>query len=146
MVMKKDEVLKTGEKIENLVMVSPELKSFKSKVGGLGDVAEELSQEVANLGIKTTLVSLLYKRARYDVKQNNTTVKCIQNIDYSDIPIEDTGKTIKIEVADERLKAQIKTSKIGKATVLFIYNEIYADMGYSGDLLSQAIFLGRSTM
>jgi len=132
-------------KLENLVFVTPEMKSFKSKVGGLGDVSEELGKTLADFGLKVTFVTLLYKYTRQDHRLNGKTTKFVE-IDYTGIPIKDTGKEIEVEVAGEKVKAKIKKSKIGKASVIFLENEKYANAVYGGDLLKQAIFIGRGTL
>ncbi|MEM7825262.1 MAG: glycogen/starch synthase [Candidatus Aenigmatarchaeota archaeon] len=132
--------------LENLIMVTPELKSFKSKVGGLGDVAEELSKVLADLGIKVTVVSILYKKTRKEVEEDGKIDIKIFDLDYSDLQIEDTGKEVEVEVAGEKVVTKIKKSKIGKADVIFLENEKYGDLVYGGDLLKQAIFIGRGTL
>lgn len=136
----------TLSKLKNLIMVSPELKSFKSKVGGLGDVAEELSKDLADFGVKTTIVSLLYRRKRQEIKENGTTITKPIDIDYTGLPIEDTGKSIEVEVAGETVNVKIKKSTIGKADVILLENDEYTDLVYGGDLLKQAIFIGRATL
>jgi len=128
-------------KLGNIIFVTPEMKSFKSKVGGLGDVAEELGKELADMGIKITFITPLYKRMRY--KEKDT---AFVNVDYTGIPIEDTGVEIDVEVNGEKTRIKIKKSKIGKADVIFLENETYADVVYSGDLLRHAIFMGRATL
>lgn len=132
--------------LENLIMVTPELKSFKSKVGGLGDVAEELSKALADLGIKVTIVSILYKKGRKEVEENGKIVIKTFDLDYSDLPIEDTGKEVEVEVAGEKIVAKIKKSKIGNADIIFLENGKYGELVYGGDLLRQAIFIGRGTL
>jgi len=134
-----------ASKIENLIFLTPEMKSFKSKVGGLGDVSEELGKTLASLGLKTTFVIPLYQHTcRYN-RQNGKSMELVK-IDYEDIPIKDTGKKIKIKVAGEKTRVKIKKSKIDKASVIFLENEKYADVVYKGDLLKQAIFIGRGTL
>ena len=137
----KDWLKKVISKAGNIIFVTPEMKSFKSKVGGLGDVAEELGKELAGMGLNITFVTLLYKRTRHS-EQNTDLV----DLNYKEIPIEDTGKEIEVEVAEEKVRAKIKKSKIGKANVIFLENEKYADIVYGGDLLRQAIFIGRGTL
>lgn len=132
-------------KLENLILVTPEMKSFKSKVGGLGDVGEELGKAIANFGIKVTFLTLQYKRTRLDIRYDGKTTQFV-DINYEGVPIKDTGKEIEVEVAGEKVKARIKKSKIGKASVILLENEKYADVVYSENRLEQAIFIGRGTL
>jgi starch synthase len=130
---------------KNLVFVTPEMKSFKSKVGGLGDVSEELGKALANLGMKVTFVTLLYKFTRQDIRYDGKVTNLVE-IDYRGVPLEDTGKEIEVEVAGEKVKAKIKKSKIGRASVVFLENGKYTNLVYGGDFLKQAIFIGRGTL
>lgn len=133
------------EGVENLIFLTPEMRSFKSKVGGLGDVGEELGKSLAALGIKTTFITPLYKHS-YDYNADSGGVRKTIEIDYSGLSIKDTNKSVKVNVVGDNTKVKIKRSKIGHADVIFLENETYADIVYRGDLLKHAIFMGRGTL
>jgi starch synthase len=127
----------------SVVMVTPELKTFKSMVGGLGDVADELPRTVANMGVKTTVVSPLYQFVRGEV----TSVKRIlKTADYSGLDIADNNIAVEFDVFNDRVQARVKTSKMGNVDVVLLEEARYIDVVYSGDLLKDAIVIGRGTL
>ncbi|MFH7903422.1 MAG: glycogen/starch synthase [Candidatus Aenigmatarchaeota archaeon] len=122
---------------KTIVFVTPELKTFKNRAGGLGQVAEELVKALSELGLKMIVVSTLYK---YKVNDSNN----FEEIDYSDLNLEKIGEiTIPI---DKQYNTQIfKTKKYG-ADFYFLFNEEICKALYYGDLLKYAIFLGKGTL
>ncbi|MEM5879610.1 MAG: glycogen/starch synthase [Candidatus Aenigmatarchaeota archaeon] len=128
-----NEVLKPS-----VLLVSAELKSFKSRAGGLGPAVEELAYSLAKLGCKVSVVSLLYKYRRNDRDE-------IEEIDYSDIKLEDLA-TISFWVNNEKVSAQIKKVEKNGVTFYFLENERFANLLYEGDGLQRAIFLARGTL
>ncbi|MEM5829696.1 MAG: glycogen/starch synthase [Candidatus Aenigmatarchaeota archaeon] len=122
----------------NVLMVSAELKSFKSRAGGLGPAVEELAYSLAKLGCKVSVVSLLYKYGR-DEKDE------IKEIDYSDIKLEDFA-VVSFWIANEKVSAQIKKVEKNGVTFYFLENEKFANLLYEGDGLQRAIFLARGTL
>ncbi|MEM5766592.1 MAG: glycogen/starch synthase, partial [Candidatus Aenigmatarchaeota archaeon] len=122
----------------SILLVSAELKSFKSRAGGLGPAVEELAYFLANLGCKVSVVSLLYKYRRNDKDE-------IEEIDYSDIKLEDLA-TISFWVNNEKVSAQIKRVEKNGVTFYFLENEKFANLLYEGDGLTRAIFLARGTL
>ncbi len=122
---------------KNIVIVTPELKSFKARAGGLGPAVEELAKALAELGLEILIIAPLYKKFLRG--------KDFETIDYSDIELEEVGK-IRVRVSGEDAETMIKKSKIEKVQVYFLENEKYADALYCGDLLKQAIFLGRGSL
>jgi ADP-glucose type glycogen/starch synthase len=121
--------------MKKVVFVTPELKTFKSRAGGLGQVAEELVKALAESGVNISVISVLYP-----YKFDGQLVK----IDYSDVSLEKISEfTIIIE---KPYKVQVfKTSKYG-VDFYFLFNEELAPALYCGDLLKFAIFLGKGTL
>ena len=122
---------------KNIVIVTPELKSFKVRSGGLGPAVEELAKALAEFNLKVHIVTPLYRRffkGREPVE-----------VDYSDIFLKDMGE-VNIRVSGGDAKTKIKMSHVGKALVYFLENEKYADILYFGDMLKQCIFLARGTL
>jgi starch synthase len=122
----------------NILMVSAELKSFKSRAGGLGPAVEELAYALVKLGFKVSVVSLLYKYRRNDKDE-------IEEIDYSDIKLEDLA-TLKFWVGNEKVQASVKKVEKDGVTFYFLENEKIANLLYEGDGLQKAIFLARGTL
>jgi len=91
---------------ETVVLVSPELKSFKSRAGGLGPAVEELALALSEVGMKVKVISVLY--THWLNNQNK-----LEKIDYSGFEFEDLGK-IEFMVAKEKVKAQVKRYKANK--------------------------------
>jgi glycogen synthase len=122
----------------NVLMVSAELKSFKSRAGGLGPAVEELAYALAKLGCKVSVVSLLYKYRRNEIDE-------IEEIDYSDIKLEDFT-TLSFWVSNEKVNAQVKKVEKNGVTFYLLENEKMANLLYEGDGLQRAIFLARGTL
>jgi starch synthase len=122
----------------NLLLVSAELKSFKSRAGGLGPAVEELAYALAKLGCKVSVVSLLYKYRRNERDE-------IEEIDYSDIKLEDLA-TLNFWVGNEKVQASVKKVEKNGVTFYFLENEKMANLLYEGDGLQRAIFLARGTL
>jgi starch synthase len=121
-----------------VLLATAELKSFKTRAGGLGPAVEELAYALAKLNCEVSVVSLLYKFKR-DEKDD------IVEIDYSDIKFEDLGK-IAFWVGNEKVEARIKKIRKDNVDFYFLENEKYADLLYEGDNLKKAIFLARGTL
>lgn len=120
-----------------IVFVTPELKTFKNRAGGLGQVAEEFVKYLSELGAKVIVVSTLYK---YRISDSSN----FEEIDYSDLNLQFVGE---IEITIEK-PYKVKVFKIQKynADFYFLYNEEICVGLYYGDLLKYAIFLGKGTL
>ena len=124
---------------ETIVLVSPELKSFKARAGGLGPAVEELALALSKMGLKVKVISTLYTHWLNNKDK-------IEKIDYSKFNFENLGE-IEFEVADERVKAKVKRFKANEnLEFYFLENEKYAKIIYLGDLLKYSIFLGKGTL
>ncbi|MBU5682448.1 MAG: glycogen/starch synthase [Candidatus Aenigmarchaeota archaeon] len=122
---------------KKIVFVTPELKTFKNRAGGLGQVAEELVKSLKELGLNVITISTLYKYRINDYNQ-------IEEIDYSDLNLELIGE---IEIPIEKIY-KTKIYKVNKYDIdfYFLYNEEICTSLYYGDLLKYAIFLGKGTL
>ncbi|MEM0243084.1 MAG: glycogen/starch synthase [Candidatus Aenigmatarchaeota archaeon] len=122
---------------KKIVFVTPELKSFKNRAGGLGQVSEELVKALSELGLKVITVSTLYK---YKITDNNT----FEEIDYSTLNLKLIGE---IDVPIDKIyKTKIYKSETYNTDFYFLYNEEICFSLYCGDLLKYAIFLGKGTL
>ncbi len=122
---------------KTVVLVTPELKSFKVRAGGLGPAVEELAEALAKLGVKTYVISLLYHSIYIDGKKIP--------VDYSDINFEDRG-SINVGVGGKLYQAKLKTVEKNKVTYIFLDNISFADAIYMGDLFRQEIFLSKGAL
>lgn len=123
-------------KDRKILFVTPELKTFKSRAGGLGQVAEELVKAFGELNLNLHVVSCLYKYTIIDsYKKEN---------DFSDLNLEVIDR-IKIKIDKEYEATIYKTKKYG-INFYFLYNDELTEGLYIGDLLKFAIFLGKGTV
>jgi len=123
-------------KDKTILFVSPELKTFKSRAGGLGQVAEELVKALSELGIKVVVASCLYKYVVIDSYK--------KEIDYSDLNLKEVGE-IEIEI-DKKYVAKIFTTEKYGAKFIFLFNEELTEALYIGDLLKFSIFFAKGTL
>jgi len=121
--------------MKKVIFVTPELKTFKNRAGGLGQVAEELVKALAENGIDISVVSVLYP-----YKFNGQMIK----VDYSDLNLEKVAEFNL--VIDKVYKVSVfKTKKYG-IDFYFLFNEELAPALYYGDLLKFAIFFGKGML
>src|SRR2546425_12119648 len=71
---------------KRIAYLSPEL--LWSQVGGLGPIADELARALAQGGLETTVISLLYRRRLvYDPQKRETVTRDLQTpADYRKLP------------------------------------------------------------
>jgi starch synthase len=123
-------------KDKTILLVSPELKTFKSRAGGLGQVAEELAKALSELGLKIVVVSCLYKYLVIDSYK--------KEIDFSDLNLKEAGE---IDVTiDKKYKTKIFTTEKYGAKFVFLYNEELTEALYMGDLLKFSIFFAKGIL
>ncbi len=122
---------------KTVVLITPELKSFKARAGGLGPAVEELAEALAKLGVRTYVISLLYHSVYIDGKR--------VEINYEDIPFKEEG-TVDVKVCGKTHQAKIKTVEKNGVRYIFLDNISFADAIYIGDLFRQEIFLSRGSL
>jgi len=123
-------------KDKTILFVSPELKTFKSRAGGLGQVAEELVKMLSELGIKVICGSCLYKYIVIDSYK--------KEIDFSDLDLKEVGN-IDVDI-DKKYPTKIfKTEKYG-AEFIFLFNDELTEALYMGDLLKFSIFFAKGML
>jgi starch synthase len=123
-------------KDKTILFVSPELKTFKSRAGGLGQVAEELVKALSELGLKIVVGSCLYKYLVFDSYR--------KEIDYSDLNLKEV-REIEVEV-DKKYKTKIFTTEKYGAKFVFLFNEEMTEALYVGDLLKFSIFFAKGIL
>jgi starch synthase len=121
----------------NVVIVTPELKSFGVRAGGLGPAVEEFAKALVGFGPNVLVVSLLYRYMR-DEKDE------IIEVDYK-LPIE-TIDGMDVWVADERVETRIRRCCLFGIDFYFLDDGKHTYLLYEGDMLRQAVFLARGTL
>jgi starch synthase len=119
-----------------ILFVSPELKTFKSRAGGLGQVAEELVKALSEIGVKVVVGSCLYKYVVIDSYK--------KEIDFSDLNLKEVGE-IDISI-DKKYRAKIFTTEKYGARFIFLFNEELTEALYLGDLLKFSIFFAKGIL
>lgn len=122
-------------KNKKILFVTPELKTFKARAGGLGQVAEELVKALSEYGLNIVVISCIYKYSVID--------RFKKEIDFTDLNLEIVDK-IKIKI-DKDYETTIYSTKKYGAIFYFLYNDEITEALYIGDLLKFAIFLGKGT-
>jgi starch synthase len=123
-------------KDKTIFFVSPELKTFKSRAGGLGHVAEELPKALSELGLKVVVGSCLYKYLVIDSYK--------KEIDFSDLNLKEAGE---IDVTiDKKYKTKIFTTEKYGVKFIFLLNEELTEALYMGDLLKFSIFFAKGIL
>jgi len=124
-------------KDKRIVLITPELKTFKVRAGGLGPAVEELAKALAEAGLNVTVISTLYKYYILDGYK--------KEVDYSDLELKDEG-TIPVEVSGKVYPAKIYTKEKYGAKFVFLFNPELNYAIYYGDLLKYSIFLGKGSL
>jgi len=119
-----------------ILIASPELKTFKSRAGGLGQVAEELVKALSEMGLKIVVGSCLYKYLVIDSYK--------KEIDFSDLNLKEVAE-IDIEI-DKKYKTKIFTTEKYGATFIFLFNEELTEALYMGDLFKFSIFFAKGIL
>jgi starch synthase len=123
-------------KNKTILLVSPELKTFKSRAGGLGQVAEELAKALSELGLKVVVGSCLYKYLVIDSYK--------KEIDFSDLNLKEAGE---IDVTiDKKYKTKIFTTEKYGVKFVFLFNDELTEALYMGDLLKFSIFFAKGIL
>jgi starch synthase len=123
-------------KDRTILIVSPELKTFKSRAGGLGQVAEELAKTLSESGLKVIVGSCLYKYLVIDSYK--------KEIDFSDLNLKEAGE---IDVTiDKKYKTKIFTTEKYRVKFVFLFNDEITEALYMGDLLKFSIFFAKGIL
>jgi len=115
------------DEIKSVAYVSPEAGPF-AKTGGLGDVAGELPQALALLGIKTYIFTIGY---------NSILEK--YNLD-------DTGLIVNVPIDFREVPVKILSKQEQNVTYYFLVAQPYTDAPYQGDKLHLTILLSEGTL
>jgi starch synthase len=115
------------DEIKSVAYVSPEAGPF-AKTGGLGDVAGELPQALALLGIKTYIFTIGY---------NSILEK--YNLD-------DTGLVVNVLIDFREVPVKILSKQEKNVTYYFLVAQPYTDAPYQGDKLHLTILLSEGTL
>jgi starch phosphorylase len=101
-------------------------ESLPQYSGGLGVLAGDHVKSASDLGVPLVGVGLLY-RAGYYTQQFNadgTTRVIYPQIDFADLPIEDTGRTIDVPIAARKVRAKIWRQMVGRVAIYLLDTDV----------------------
>lgn len=96
-------------------------ESLPQYSGGLGVLAGDHVKSASDLGIPLVGLGLLYRCGFYTQQLNpdGSTRVIYPELDFADLPIEPTGKTIEVPIKNRKVKAAIWKQTVGR-TVLYL--------------------------
>ncbi len=135
--MEKTEEFISLTKQKPIIFVTPELKSFKARAGGLGPAVEELAIELAKLGCDVRVISLLYR----SIVKDGYKIR----IDPEELGVKEVEKSLSIKIGNDWKKLKVFECERKKVHFYFLQNS-EIDAIYLGDLFRHAIILGRGSL
>ncbi|MCA9245024.1 MAG: alpha-glucan family phosphorylase [Phycisphaerales bacterium] len=90
--------------------------------GGLGVLAGDHVKSASDLGAPLLGVGLLYRSGYYEqsLAPDGTTRVAYPTYDFADWPVEDTGKTIKVEIGTSIVYARVWRLRVGRVTLVLL--------------------------
>jgi glycogen phosphorylase len=97
--------------------------------GGLGVLAGDHLKSASDLGIPLVAIGLLYRCGYYTQGFNpdGSTRVIYPQLDFSDLPVKDTGKTIAVPMARRKVHAKIWLANVGRTRLYFLDTDIPAN-------------------
>ncbi len=120
-----------------VVFVTPELKTFKVRAGGLGPAVQELAEALAKHGVRVHVVSLLYDHRVVGAR--------LEKVSYDDMKFYEEG-SFDLEIFKEKRNVEFKRIKHNGVDFIFLHDPVYTFAMYHGDYLAQESFLAKGTL
>ena len=98
-------------------------ESFQIYSGGLGVLAGDHLKSASDLGLPLTAVGLLYRFGYYKqvIREDGTTQPTYPPYDFRDLPITDTGKTVRVPLAPRKtVVAKIWKVQVGRVELVLL--------------------------
>jgi len=94
-------------------------ESLQQYSGGLGVLAGDHIKSVSDLGVPLVGVGLLYRCGYYtqEFAVDGSTRVIYPELDFADLPITDTGKSIKLRIGKRDVKAKIWKQTVGRTAI-----------------------------
>jgi starch phosphorylase len=104
-------------------------ESLPQYSGGLGVLAGDHVKSASDLGLPFVGIGLLYRNGFYthEFNADGTTRVTYPQLDFADLPITDTGKTITVPMGRGTIKAKIWRQQVGRAFLLLLDTDIAAN-------------------
>ncbi len=111
--------------------------------GGLGILAGDHLKSASDLGIPLTAVGILWKRGYYRQEVPNTDeVRVLYpEYDFSELPISDTGHTVKVPIGRAKITAKIWVCTVGRVN-LYLLDTDTSENKAKDRLLTQNLYYG----
>ena len=101
-------------------------ESLPQYSGGLGVLAGDHVKSASDLGLPFVGVGLLYRRGYYvqEFAADGATRVIYPTLDFSELPLEETGKTIHVPMARGQIAAKIWRQTVGRVTLYLLDTDI----------------------
>lgn len=101
-------------------------ESLQQYSGGLGVLAGDHIKSVSDLGVPLVGIGLLYRCGYYtqEFAVDGSTRVIYPQLDFADLPITDTGKSIKLKIGKRDVKAKIWKQTIGRAAIYSLDTDV----------------------
>ena len=97
-------------------------ESLPQYSGGLGVLAGDHVKSASDLGIPLVAIGLLYRCGYYTQQfaPDGSTRVIYPQLDFAKLPIQDTGKTIDVPVANRKVRAKIWRQTVGRVSMYLL--------------------------
>jgi starch phosphorylase len=104
-------------------------ESIPQYSGGLGVLAGDHVKSASDLGLPYVGVGLLYRCGYYtqEFAADGSTRVIYPQLDFSELPVRDTGKRIKVPMAGKRVTARIWEQKVGRVSMYLMDTDVPAN-------------------
>ena len=94
--------------------------------GGLGVLAGDHVKSASDLGVPLVAVGLLYRNGYYTQQLNpdGSTRVIYPQVDFDELPIEDTGKSIEVPIGRTRLRAKVWRARVGRCAIYLLDTDV----------------------
>lgn len=101
-------------------------ESLQQYSGGLGVLAGDHIKSVSDLGVPLVGVGLLYRCGYYtqEFATDGSTRVIYPELDFADLPITDTGKSITLQIGKRDVKAKIWKQTIGRSAIYSLDTDV----------------------
>jgi glycogen phosphorylase len=101
-------------------------ESIPQYSGGLGVLAGDHVKSASDLGIPLVAVGMLYRSGYYTQQFNpdGSTRIIYPQIDFTDLPVVDTGKTVEVPMGRSKVRARVWKQQVGRVSMYLLDTDI----------------------
>ena len=94
--------------------------------GGLGVLAGDHVKSASDLGLPFVAIGLLYRGGYYTQRFNPDGSTCViyPQVDFDELPIEDTGKSIDVPIGRSRVRAKLWRAQVGRCPIFLLDTDV----------------------